>query len=107
MHQVLQVDELLTAILSSTDVSSATLCVAARTCRAFHAVALRLIWRSLDGFTPLLNLFPNELVLFHSSGETVRVIQLDDNTILKASAYSDLAVHRALGTGTVFYFIPG
>jgi F-box-like len=61
MHRCLYIPEILDVIFSLFDGrwEADTLARLSRTCRAFHDPAIRLLWRHLPGFEPIVTLLPS------------------------------------------------
>jgi hypothetical protein len=55
-------DEMFHLIMS--DLNDRSLSVVCRTTKLFHKYAVGILWRSLDDITPLMHLFPGEVVTY-------------------------------------------
>ena len=67
MHSCLNIQEVLDAIFWEVGEAGAwqkkpTLAALAATCKSFHEPAIKYIWQTLPGFSPILNLLPQELL---------------------------------------------
>jgi hypothetical protein len=82
MHTVFSVDELLFHIftlIGDTNVmdSKRQLAILARTCKTFNGVALRILWKDLDGVIPLFALLPISRKINHGAYHPASLVSVD------------------------------